>query len=185
MSEVDGELGRGELCGRLCVTRRCGIISFDIMGNAEKLVALLKARGLTCAAAESCTGGGVGAAITAAPGASDVFLGGVVSYSNEVKRKVLGVGAETLAAHGAVSAETASQMAEGARSLLGADLAVSVTGIAGPGGGSDDKPVGLVWFGLASASGVRTERCLFSGDRSAVRASAVVHAMGMLQAAAS
>ena len=154
-------------------------------GNAENLVSLLRARGLTCATAESCTGGGVGSAITAVPGSSDVFLGGVVSYSNDVKHRVLGVDGETLAAHGAVSAETAAQMAEGARGLLRADLAVSITGIAGPGGGSDEKPVGLVWFGLASASGVRTEKCLFAGDRAAVRASAVVHVMGMLQVAAS
>ena len=136
-------------------------------GNAENLVALLKARGLTCAAAESCTGGGV------------------VSYSNDVKRRVLGVDEGTLASHGAVSAETAAQMAEGARRLLGADLAVSVTGIAGPGGGSAEKPVGLVWFGIASPSGVRTEKCIFPGDRAAVRAAAVVHAVGMLQVAAS
>ena len=154
-------------------------------GNAENLVALLRANGLTCATAESCTGGGVGSAITAAPGSSDVYLGGVVSYSNDVKRRVLGVDGGTLAAHGAVSPEVAAQMAEGARRLLGADLAVSVTGIAGPGGGSAEKPVGLVWFGIASASGVRTEKCLFAGDRAAVRASAVVHAMGMLQVAAS
>ena len=153
--------------------------------DVANMVALMKARGLTCATAESCTGGGVGAAITAVPGASDVFLGGVVSYSNDVKKGVLGVDGATLEEHGAVSAETAGEMAAGARRLVGADIAVSVTGIAGPGGGSAEKPVGLVWFGLASAAGVRTERCLFAGDRAAVRASAVVHAIGMLQAAAS
>ena len=152
---------------------------------AENLVALLGARGLVCATAESCTGGGVGSAITAVPGSSAVFAGGVISYANEVKREVLGVRAETLAACGAVSPETAAQMAEGARRLLKADLAVSVTGVAGPDGGSDGKPVGLVWFGLAGADGVRTERCLFRGDRARVREQAVVHALGMLTVAAS
>lgn len=150
------------------------------MTIAERLVELLKARGLTCATAESCTGGGVGAALTAVPGSSAVFLGGVVSYANAVKRDVLGVSAATLDTVGAVSPETAAQMADGARRLTKADLAVSVTGIAGPGGGSAEKPVGLVWFGLATPDGTRTERAIFAGDRAAVRAAAVTHALGLL-----
>lgn len=154
------------------------------MTIAERLVELLRARGLTCATAESCTGGGVGAALTAVPGSSAVFLGGVVSYANAVKRDVLGVSAATLDTVGAVSPETAAQMADGARRLTKADLAVSVTGIAGPGGGSAEKPVGLVWFGLATPDGTRTERAIFAGDRAAVRAKAVTHALGMLTAAA-
>ena len=156
-----------------------------MMTVEEKALELLRARGLTCATAESCTGGGVGAALTSVPGASDVFLGGVVSYSNAVKRDVLGVRAETLADFGAVSSETAEQMAAGVRRLTGADLAVSVTGVAGPGGGAAEKPVGLVWFALASAGGVRSEKAIFAGDRAAVRRQAVVHAVGMLTAAAS
>lgn len=155
------------------------------MRSAETLVALLKARGLTCATAESCTGGGIGAAITTVPGSSDVFLGGVISYANSVKRDVLGVKDETLASHGAVSPETAAQMAEGAKRILSADIAVSVTGIAGPGGGSPEKPVGLVWFGIAATGArTRTEKALFQGDRDSVRAKAVVHAIGMLTVAA-
>ena len=154
------------------------------MTVAEKLVDLLKAHGLTCATAESCTGGGVGAAITAVAGASAVFLGGVISYANEVKRDVLGVSGETLATVGAVSPETAAQMAEGAWALLKADLAVSLTGIAGPDGGSAEKPVGLVWFGLATKGGVRTEKAIFAGDRARVREQAVLHALGMLTVAA-
>ena len=150
------------------------------MTVAEKLVELLKAQGLTCATAESCTGGGVGSAITAVPGSSAVFAGGVISYSNEVKQNVLGVSADILQNVGAVSAETAAQMAAGARRLLKTDLAVSLTGIAGPDGGSDEKPVGLVWFGLATKDGVRTEKCIFRGDRAQVRAQAVTHALGML-----
>ncbi|MGN0832657.1 MAG: CinA family protein [Kiritimatiellia bacterium] len=148
--------------------------------TAEKLVALLRARGLTCATAESCTGGGVGSAITAVPGSSAVFAGGVISYANAVKERVLGVATETLATVGAVSAETAAQMAAGVRRLLQADLAVAVTGVAGPDGGSDAKPVGLVWFGLATAAGTRTEQRRFGGDRAQVRAQAVAHALGLL-----
>ena len=155
-----------------------------VCGVAERLVALLGACGMTCATAESCTGGGIGSAITSVPGSSAVYLGGVVSYANEVKSGVLGVKEETLARVGAVSSETAEEMAAGARRLTGADIAVSVTGIAGPGGGSPEKPVGLVWFGLASADGVRTEKAIFAGDRGRVREQTVVHALGMLTAAA-
>ena len=151
---------------------------------AERLVAKLKERGLTCATAESCTGGRVGGAITAVPGSSAVFLGGVISYANEVKRDVLGVSQEILDTHGAVSPECAERMAAGARNLLKADLAVSLTGIAGPDGGSAEKPVGLVWFGLATKDGVRTEKKVFAGDRAAVRAQAVDHALGLLLSAA-
>ena len=153
------------------------------MTIAEKLVALYSAAGRTCATAESCTGGGIGSAITSVPGSSEIFLGGVISYSNDVKHRVLGVKAETLDAFGAVSAETAAEMAAGARRLTGADVAVAVTGIAGPGGGSAEKPVGLVWFGLATALGVRAEKAIFPGDRERVRSAAVNHALGMLTAA--
>ena len=151
---------------------------------AENLVALLKAQGLTCATAESCTGGGVGHAITAVAGSSAVFAGGVISYANEVKRDVLGVSDHNLQTVGAVSGEVAAQMAAGVKKLLGVDLAVSITGIAGPDGGSAEKPVGLVWFGLASDGGVRTEKAIFRGDREAVRNAAIVHALGMLTVAA-
>ena len=151
---------------------------------AENLVALLKAQGLTCATAESCTGGGVGSAITAVPGSSAVFAGGIISYANAAKRDILGVAYDILQNVGAVSSEVAAQMAEGARRLLKTDLAVSLTGIAGPDGGSDEKPVGLVWFGLATRDGVRTEKAIFRGDRAGIRANAVIHALGMLTTAA-
>ena len=152
---------------------------------AQNLVELLKAQGLVCATAESCTGGGVGSAITAIPGSSAAFAGGVISYAIEAKRDVLGVDAAALEKFGAVSSEVAAQMAEGARRLLKTDLAVSLTGIAGPDGGSEEKPVGLVWFGLSTRSGVRTERAIFRGDRARVREQAVMHALGMLTVAAS
>ena len=155
-----------------------------MLNAAKTLVDLLSAHELVCATAESCTGGGVASAITAVPGSSAVFAGGVVSYANEVKHDVLGVKEETLAEFGAVSAETAAQMAAGVRSLMKCDLAVSLTGIAGPGGGSAEKPVGLVWFGLADGRGVRTEKAIFSGERDEVRHKAVIHALGMLTVAA-
>lgn len=154
------------------------------MTTAEKLVAILKAAGLTCATAESCTGGGIGSAITSVAGSSEVFEGGVISYSNSVKVRVLGVREETLRDFGAVSSEVAGQMAQGARQVTGADLAVAVTGVAGPGGGSAEKPVGTVWFGLATAVGVRTEKKLFIGDREAVRTQTITHALGILSVAA-
>ncbi len=154
------------------------------MTVAEKLVELLKARGVTCATAESCTGGGIGAAITGVPGSSEIYLGGVVSYANSVKNGVLGVPQMVLDTVGAVSSESAAAMAAGVRKLVGADIAVSVTGIAGPGGGTDAKPVGLVWFGLATARGVRTEKAIFRGDRERIRQQAVTHALGMLTIAA-
>ena len=155
-----------------------------MIAAARDLVAQLAARKLTCATAESCTGGGVARAITDVPGASAVFWGGVVSYDNSVKRKVLGVPAAVLARCGAVSAECAAAMAKGVRRLMGTDLAVSLTGIAGPGGGSADKPVGLVWFGLATGRGVRTESVRFKGDRGHVRRAAVRHALALLAHAA-
>ena len=154
------------------------------MTTAEKLVQILTDRKMTCATAESCTGGGVGYAITSVSGASAVFWGGIISYDNSVKHGVLGVPDEVLATKGAVSSECAAAMAEGARRLLKTDLAVSLTGIAGPDGGSAEKPVGLVWFGLSSARGVVTERKVFPGGREDVRAAAIEHALQLLLAAA-
>ena len=154
------------------------------MTTAERLVEELARKGRTCATAESCTGGGVGSEITSVPGSSAVFMGGIVSYDNSVKRDVLGVPQSVLDAHGAVSPECAAAMATGARRLMKTDFAVSLTGIAGPGGGSAEKPVGLVWFGLASPDGVNTESVVFPGDRREVRAAAVEHALGLLLAAA-
>ena len=152
------------------------------MTTAEKLVNVLIDKKLTCSTAESCTGGGVGHAITRVAGSSSVFWGGIISYDNSVKHGVLGVPEEVLATKGAVSSECAAAMAEGARRLLKTDLAVSITGIAGPGGGSDEKPVGLVWFGLASTTGITTEKRIFPGDREAVRTAAIEHALNLLLA---
>ena len=147
--------------------------------NDERVCALINA-GMTIAVAESCTGGGVGEAITAVAGSSGVFLGGVIAYANDVKRNVLGVPAAVLDAHGAVSEETARAMTDGVKRLCGADVAIAVTGIAGPDGGTPEKPVGTVWFGLSDPRGIRAVRRLFGGERSHVRAQAVAYALELL-----
>ncbi|MBO7206642.1 MAG: nicotinamide-nucleotide amidohydrolase family protein [Kiritimatiellae bacterium] len=152
--------------------------------QAANLVELFKAYAKTCATAESCTGGMIGSLITAVPGSSEVYLGGVVSYANSVKEGVLGVSGATLENFGAVSEQCALEMAEGARRLTRADVAVSVTGIAGPGGGSAGKPVGLVWFAVATKDGVRAEKAIFAGSRDDVRKAAAMHAIGMMTIAA-
>ncbi len=121
----------------------------EISDFARELVMLLASRGMTLATAESCTGGLISKLITDIPGSSDVFTGGVVSYSNEVKKALLGVPEETLRQHGAVSEATALYMADGARHACMADIAVSATGIAGPGGGTPEKPVGTVWVAIS------------------------------------
>lgn len=134
----------------------------EIFALSAELVEKAKAQGITLATAESCTGGLIGAAITSAPGSSSAFLGGIIAYHNNVKISHLGVAPETLRNHGAVSQSVAEQMARGCRSQLGVDVAVSVTGVAGPGGGSAEKPVGTVWIGVASAKGVQAKKHFFS-----------------------
>ena len=152
---------------------------------AKSVLDACRARGWRVAIAESCTGGLVAGTLTAIAGSSDVVERGFVAYSNEAKSELLGVPAETIAAHGAVSAETAEAMAEGAVARSPVDLAVSVAGVAGPGGGSATKPVGLVIFGLARRGRpCRTERHIFAGDRSAVRRAALHLALGLLEAEA-
>ena len=132
----------------------------------------LRAKGLTLALGESCTGGLIAERLTEIPGSSDVFLGGVVSYANQAKIDLLDVPAEVIAQHGAVSAETAEAMARGARTRFGADVALAVTGIAGPGGGSPEKPVGTVWFAFAVGDRVESQMAKFVGTRTEIRARA-------------
>jgi nicotinamide-nucleotide amidase len=132
---------------------------------AAVVLATLRQRGQTLAVAESCTGGGLGGALAAVPGASDVFLGGVIAYANSVKQQLLGVPAGTLAAHGAVSDPVALAMAEGARRVTGSDWAIAVTGVAGPGGGSGDKPVGLVHIAIAGPAGSSSAAVRFGATR--------------------
>jgi nicotinamide-nucleotide amidase len=135
----------------------------------DSLVERLREKDATLTTAESCTGGLLGARITDVPGASSVYLGGIVAYSNAVKISRLGVDVALLEEHGAVSGPVASAMARGARDGLGSDLAVSVTGIAGPGGGTPEKPVGTVWIGVADRRGDQAHRFLFGGSREMVR----------------
>jgi nicotinamide-nucleotide amidase len=152
---------------------------------AARLVAVCRARGVTVATAESCTGGMIAAAITAIPGSSAVLDRGFVTYSNGAKTEMLGVPAELIAGVGAVSEAVAARMAAGAKDRAGAEIAVSVTGIAGPDGGTADKPVGTVWFGLAGRDGeVLTRHQVFAGDRTAIRAAATDYALTLLLGAA-
>jgi nicotinamide-nucleotide amidase len=136
-----------------------------LVQRAGRIQKVMLDRKLTLATAESCTGGLIAYALTEISGSSDYFVGGIVSYSNGLKERELGVSAETLAQHGAVSAQTAVEMAEGARRQYQADLAVSVTGIAGPGGGSESKPVGLTYIGIADANGHDVRRFVWTDDR--------------------
>jgi nicotinamide-nucleotide amidase len=157
----------------------------ETLGLARSVLDAYRARGWRLATAESCTGGLVAAALTSIAGSSDVVERGFVTYSNEAKSQLLGVPPETIAGHGAVSAETTAAMARGAVARAPVDLAISVTGVAGPGGGSAAKPVGLVIFGLARRDGVsRTERHVFAGDRAAVRQAALQVALRLLVAEA-
>jgi nicotinamide-nucleotide amidase len=157
------------------------VFSRDERSTAELVVDLLRDRGLTLGTAESCTGGLVSARITEVPGSSDVFLGSIVSYADSVKRDRLGVPADVLAAHGAVSAETAAAMATGAREALGVDVAVSITGVAGPAGGTDDKPVGLVYLHVVGPGGEAARKLDFPGDRETIRLRAAVAALHLVR----
>jgi len=162
------------------------MIDDELRAAAVRVLDACKARALTVATAESCTGGLVSGALTEIAGSSSVVLCGFVTYSNGAKERMLGVPAETLARHGAVSHETAVAMADGALAHSPADLAVAITGIAGPGGGSAEKPVGLVHFAAASRAGHRLARELRFGDlgRGEVRRRSVLMALDLLEALA-
>jgi nicotinamide-nucleotide amidase len=142
--------------------------------------ALLRKRDWMVAAAESCTGGRIAAALTAEPGSSETFAGAIVAYENQAKTALLGVDAALIAREGAVSEAVALAMARGARERLGTQLAISSTGVAGPSGGTPEKPVGLVWFAIDDAGGGRAYRMNFRGDRAAVQARATTYALGIL-----
>jgi nicotinamide-nucleotide amidase len=146
----------------------------------EKVGALLQAQGLTLATAESCTGGLVGHLITNVPGSSAYYLGGFVAYANEMKESALGVRHDTLVVHGTVSEETAREMAQGARRRLAADVAIAITGIAGPGGGTEEKPVGLVYVALSTPDGERFRRYVWQGDRQANKEQSAEAALQLL-----
>lgn len=150
-------------------------------GNLEELIGEgLRQRNFTLATAESCTAGLIAHRITNVPGSSEYFLGGVVAYADKTKMDLLGVSQETLDQHGAVSEETARQMAMGVRRELGADIGLSVTGIAGPGGGTDEKPVGLTFVAVSGPKGTQVQHHVWDGDREANKAQSAKAALRLL-----
>lgn len=153
------------------------MISPEHYAAAEQMGQLLRAKQWTLTTAESCTGGWIGAAITAVPGSSAWYASGFITYSNEAKQRMLGVAAETLAAHGAVSEAVVAEMARGAAAEAHAECAIAVSGIAGPGGGSDEKPVGTVCFGWSISGQSVTEIFHFAGNRDAIRSQSVLMAL--------
>jgi nicotinamide-nucleotide amidase len=180
-AESDAALERGAEALR-------GVLGALIYGEgttdlAEVVLRECRARGFRIAVAESCTGGLLGARLTAIPGSSDVMLGGVIAYANAVKESHLGVRAETLAAHGAVSEETAREMASGARERFAADVGVGITGIAGPGGGTPEKPVGTVCLAVDIRGGVRSARTTTVGDRLEIRQRSAQAALNLVRRA--
>ena len=172
MPAADAERALAEATERLRERAGAYIYGEGAADLAAVVLELCRERSLTIATAESCTGGLIGARLTAVPGSSDVFVGGVVAYSNGVKQSLLGVPAELIRSVGAVSEEVARAMAAGARHRVGADVGVAVTGIAGPGGGSAEKPVGTVWVAVQIGEDVRTFGRVYLGDRGEVRSRA-------------
>ena len=165
------------------IRERLGNKVFGVDEESHSLVVgrLLRQRQLTLATAESCTGGLLGGAITAEAGSSDYYLGGVISYANEVKQNLIDVNETSLQSHGAVSELVAKEMAEGVRKRFGSDIGLATTGIAGPGGGTTTKPVGLVYIALAHRKGVLVEKKQFSGNRQSIRNMTVESALNMLR----
>ena len=152
----------------------------ELVALAERLQRLCLDRSLTVAAGESCTGGLVADSITDVSGSSAYFRGSIVAYANEAKMALLDVPGDVLAAHGAVSAQVARAMADGARARLAATLGIGITGVAGPGGGSDDKPVGLTYIAVADPDGVDVKRFTWTGDREANKISSAEAALELL-----
>jgi nicotinamide-nucleotide amidase len=179
--EPGAEAAADDLEERLAGSLGRWLFARDERPIEEHVLALCRERRLTLASAESCTGGMVAERVTSVPGSSDVFVGATVAYADRVKAEQLGVGEELLTRHGAVSAEVAAAMAAGARRQLGADVAVSVTGVAGPGGGTPDKPVGLVYLHAAGPDGERAADFNLRGDREAIRRRATVSALHLVR----
>jgi nicotinamide-nucleotide amidase len=165
------------------VKRRLGAAVFGegADGMEDAVAALLAQRGATLAVAESCTGGLVAARLVNVPGMSGHLVEGIVAYANASKVRLLGVPKEIIERHGAVSEPVVRAMAEGVRARSGADVGVAVTGIAGPGGGTPDKPVGTVWFAVADGGGTQAVHEVFPGDRATIRARASVYALNLIR----
>jgi len=173
--------GADRLCERISERLGDAVFAGEPTTLAASVGERLRRAGATLAVAESCTGGLLGAELTSAPGSSDYFLGGVIAYGNRIKQDLLGVSAETLARSGAVSEETARAMAEGVRARFGSDYAIAVTGVAGPDGGSAEKPVGRIYLAVAAGDGVDVHRHDFRGDRERVRRWTVGRALDRLR----
>ncbi len=182
-ADTDAEARDKTLAVAAEIRRRLGEL---VVGEGDATMAsavgeLLRTRKQTLTTAESCTGGMVGTMLTGVSGSSDYYLGGVVSYANALKQSLLGVGEDLLGAHGAVSEPVAAAMADACRKRLGSDWAISITGVAGPGGGTEHKPVGLVYIGLAGPLGTEVHRSLFPGARDMIRLRAALSAMNYLR----
>ncbi|PKF51683.1 CinA family protein [Enterovibrio nigricans] len=149
----------------------------QLVKTATRIGELLVANGQTVTTAESCTGGGISYVLTEVAGSSAWFERAFVTYSNDAKQELVGVNNQTLLTYGAVSEDVVAEMATGARDAANADFGLAVSGIAGPTGGSDDKPVGMVCFGWATKAGVVTETCLFDGDRHTIRRNTIAHSL--------
>jgi competence/damage-inducible protein CinA-like protein len=180
-AEAGAEAAAQELAGGLRELLADHLFAEDERPVAELVLDLLRARGWTLATAESCTGGLVAARLTSVPGSSDVFRGSVVAYANDVKEESLGVPGDILERFGAVSAESAEAMARGVRDRLGVDLAVAVTGVAGPGGGTEEKPVGLVFAHAIGPDGERSVRTELPGDREMIRGRATAASLHLVR----
>lgn len=157
------------------------ILVADVREAAKSLHETLKATGMSLSVAESCTGGMIGSFITELNGSSDYFVGGCIAYSNDIKNKILNVDEDSLARMGAVSGYTAGEMAKGVRLAFGSDIGISVTGIAGPEGGTLDKPVGTVWMGFSCKDKTCTQHNVFEGDREEVRLKTVKTVLNLLR----
>ncbi len=147
---------------------------------AKKLGEMLSKKNLSLSVCESCTGGMLGSIITTVPGSSNYFKGGIIAYSNEIKNKIIGVKKRTLKNFGAVSKQTASEMAMGIKRIMGTDAGIAITGIAGPGGGTKNKPVGLVYIGVILSKKIKVEKNIFSGNRQQIREKACEQALRLL-----
>lgn len=180
-SEEEAKQPTDELAEKIKERLKDHLITEKDISIEEYILDELRNRGLTLGVAESCTGGGLGDRVTNVAGSSDVFLGGVIAYANEMKIKILGVNEETLKHHGAVSKETAKEMATGIRQLTGADIGIAVTGIAGPGGGTADKPVGLVFMHLSSRNHELGVWKNFSGDRCMIKARTINYCLYLVK----
>ena len=180
-SEADARLEQA--AARLRSALGDAIYGEDDTDLAAAVLDLCRVRGCTIGVAESCTGGMLGERLTAIPGSSDVVLGGVIAYANDVKRSLLGVSDELLAEHGAVSEPVVRAMASGLRTRLGVDAALAITGIAGPGGGSAEKPVGTVWLALDLRGDVQAVLLRLWGDRTEVRQRSAQGAINLLRRA--